>query len=104
MPLQTFYQPGDWNAICSMCGREFKASQLSRHWQGMYRCLDCWEPRQPQDFVRATVDNQSVPWSQPSSDINITICTLNGRSSFADYATADCAICDNLVFDPNGGT
>jgi len=28
-------------------------------------CFSCWEPRQPQDFVKAIPDNMSVPWSRP---------------------------------------
>ena len=56
---------GDWNAQCYECGRKFKASQLIRHWQGYYVCKDHWEPRQPQDFVRAVPDQQTPPWTQP---------------------------------------
>lgn len=55
---------GDWNAVCYECGRKRKASGMRRHWQGYYVCPEHWEPRQPQDFVRGTADNQTVPWSQ----------------------------------------
>lgn len=56
---------GDWNAVCGECGKKFKASMLKHHWQGYYVCPRCWEPRQPQDFVRAMPDLQTVPWAQP---------------------------------------
>jgi hypothetical protein len=55
---------GNWNAICSMCGAKFKASELMQHWQGMWRCSKCWEPRHPQDFVRGVPDNMTPPWVQ----------------------------------------
>lgn len=59
---------GDWNTLCSMCGFKFKASQLSKNWQGQYRCNRCQEARHPQDFVRAVPDVQTPPWVQPAPD------------------------------------
>jgi len=55
---------GDYNAACSMCGRKRKASQLVRNWQGLYRCPEHNEPRQPQDFARGIKENMGVPWAQ----------------------------------------
>ena len=47
---------------------------LRRHWQGMYRCTKCWEPRQPQDFVRAIPDIQTPPVVQPEpADIFVAL-------------------------------
>lgn len=64
---------GDWNAVCFECGRKFKASQLLRNWQGYWVCSKHWEPRHPQDFVRAIPDIQTPPWVQPmQADIFIT--------------------------------
>ena len=60
-----YYAHGDWNTVCYECGRKKKASSLRRHWQGYYVCPEHWEPRQPQDFVRGTSDNQAAPWTQP---------------------------------------
>lgn len=56
---------GDWNCVCSMCGRKRKASKMVQNWQGMYRCPEHNEPRQPQDFVRGVSDDQTPPWTQP---------------------------------------
>lgn len=60
-----YYKLGDYNAVCYECGRKFKASTLKLHWQGYYVCPEHWEPRQPQDFVRAQPDLQTPPWTQP---------------------------------------
>lgn len=60
-----YYRPGDWNAICFECGRKRKASELRKHWQGYYVCPEHFEPRHPQDFVRATPDIQTPRWTQP---------------------------------------
>lgn len=95
-----YYQPGDWNIACSMCGRKRKASEVVRNWQGMWRCKEHNEPRQPQDFVRGVQDVQTVPFSQPETDIDIQICFLNGVSAIPDAAMPDCSIPDNAVFNP----
>lgn len=60
-----YLELGDWNAVCFQCGFKFKASELRRQWQGFWSCESCWEPRQPQDFVRAIPDVQTPPWVQP---------------------------------------
>lgn len=87
-----FWEPGDWNAACSMCGRKRKASQMIRNWQGLYRCPEHNEPRQPQDFVRGLQDVQTVPWAQPQTDIDVEICTVNGVSAIPGYAMPGCMI------------
>ena len=51
-----YYEKGGWNVLCKQCGFKFKASMLRQHWQGYYVCQSCYEPRQPQDFVRAKAD------------------------------------------------
>ena len=62
-----YLELGTWNASCSMCGHKFKANQLTKNWQGQYRCSRCQESRHPQDFVRAVPDVQTPPWTQPPS-------------------------------------
>lgn len=76
-----FLDLGDWNAVCSMCGRKRKASTLIKNWQGMYRCPEHDEPRQPQDFVRGIPDIQTAPWVQPMIDVFTPMCTANGTSA-----------------------
>lgn len=56
---------GDWNVQCFQCGFKRKASTMQRNWQGYYVCPEHNEPRQMQDFVRATPDFQTPPWVQP---------------------------------------
>lgn len=91
------YVPGDWNVACSMCGRKRKASELVRNWQGQWRCPEHNEPRQPQDFVRAVPDVQSVPFAQPETDIEIFICSI---SAIPACAIPGCSIPGFEVFCP----
>lgn len=62
-----YLKNGTWNAICDRCGSKFKFSMLKKEWDGLYVCTakDCWEPRQPQDYLRGIRDNMSVPISRP---------------------------------------
>ena len=86
------YDKGDWKAICDVCGREYKASQLQLRWDALMVCKDDWEPRQPQDFVRGVADIQAVPWARnESSDSFIAFCTIDGISSICDYSVSGCA-------------
>jgi hypothetical protein len=65
-----FLRLGDYNAVCYSCGKKCKAGNMRRHWQGFFVCErpGCWEPRQPQDFVRGTADIQTPPWTQPQPE------------------------------------
>ena len=93
-----YFKPGDWNALCSMCGAKRKASQLVKNWQGQWRCPEHNEPRQPQDFVRSVPDNQSVPWSQaPANKTAWYGANCVSMTSIAKYAVAGCAIAGSNV-------
>lgn len=69
----------------------------------------CWEPRHPQDFLRARKENNTLPWTRPEqtdvSAYSITYnsatlgCPSNGEFSQAGYAAAGCAIVGNI--NPN---
>jgi hypothetical protein len=88
----SFYAPGDWNAVCSMCGFKRKASELVKNWQGYYRCREHDEPRQPQDFVRGEQDIQTVPWAQPPTKKFIVFCSFKDISSTPGLAMPGCEI------------
>ena len=87
-----YLELGDYNAVCSMCGRKRKASTLEKNWMGLYRCPEHNEPRQPQDFVRNVPDIMTVPWGQPQEVQYIAICTFNGNSGIPGYATPGCSL------------
>ena len=60
-----YFKLGDHNAICDICGFKYKMSELNETWDGYMACSKDWNPRQPQDFVRGSQDNQSVNPSRP---------------------------------------
>lgn len=59
---------GDFNRHCDRCGFKYKASETRKEWNGLIVCPKCYEPRQPQDFVRGRRDRQSVPDPRPDPD------------------------------------
>src|SRR3990167_10513331 len=73
-----YYKPGDWNAICDVCGFKFKASQLRKRWDGLMVCDIDWESRHPQELIRPIPDDPKLPWTRPEpTDRFTTIAALN---------------------------
>lgn len=66
--------------------------QMVRNWQGMYRCPEHNEIRQPQDFVRDVKDIMTTPWGQLPNDTYTIYCTINGLSAVAGYGIAGCML------------
>jgi hypothetical protein len=94
-----YLEIGDFNAVCSMCGRKFKASNMVRNWQGLWRCPTHNEPRQTQDYVRGIKDIITPPWTQPPISDDIQICTYNGLSAIAGVGIAGCMIAGRSTWD-----
>ena len=88
---------GQWNAICDVCGQKYKSGDMKKRWDGLMVCPHDWEPRHPQDFLRAVPDRQAVPWSRPeTTDVFVEgpACPYPTFGGIADYGTADCAQAD----------
>ena len=86
-----YLELGSWNTVCFECGRKRKAADLKRHWQGYYVCPEHWEPRHPQDFVRALPDTQTPPWVQPMpADHFSTVCLPNDQTAIPAQAEPGC--------------
>ena len=64
--------PGSYSAICDECGFKFKASELMRRWDGAMVDAACFEPRHPQEFIRATNDTTKLPFIRPDNDSLLT--------------------------------
>jgi hypothetical protein len=65
--MKDYYAPGDWNAVCAVCGFKHKASQLRERWDGQRVCEKDFEVRHPSDLIRVPTDDPSVPWTSPES-------------------------------------
>lgn len=87
-----YYEEGDWNATCSMCGRKRKGTTLVRNWQGQWRCPEHNEPRHPQDFVRGVPETETVPFVQNPADTFVSVCMPNGQSAIPGAAIPGCMV------------
>lgn len=62
---KNYYVSGEYNATCDRCSAKRKSHEMRTEWTGLFVCKDCFENRQPQDFVRAKQDKISVPIVRP---------------------------------------
>lgn len=54
------YEPGNHWVVCDVCGFDIRAEDIKERWDGLMVCPSDWEPRHPQDFVRATEEDTST--------------------------------------------
>lgn len=66
--FRSTYVPGDYNAVCDVCGFVHKASQLRTRWDGMKVCRSDWEPRHPQELLRSRAERPAPPWTRPQPE------------------------------------
>lgn len=100
MSYYSRYDKGDWKAICDVCGREFKASQLNKRWDGLMCCKQDWEPRQPQDFVRGVADPQLVPWVRDEPTDSFIAITISNWFSWLSRTTTSIAMAIHYHLTP----
>lgn len=60
MPIRNRLKPGDYLAACDHTGFIHYASEMRQEWTGNWVHKSKWEPRNPQDFVRAKNDPHAV--------------------------------------------
>ena len=68
MPANKVGGKGSYNVVCDECGLKYKAGELMRRYDGAMVCKYDWEPRHPQEFVRAKKDNPVLPFVRPDND------------------------------------
>lgn len=104
---KTYWKSGSWNAICDICNRKYKASELILNWRGQMVCQEDYETRNEQELIRPIKDQNKLPWTRPrGTDQFVTVtagpfpgCTALSIYSQADYGQAGCM----TVGTVNGG-
>ncbi len=61
------YVPGDFYRIDDRTGFKIRAKNSRMQWNNLIVSPKVWEIRQPQDFVKGVVDDQTVPLPRPRS-------------------------------------
>jgi hypothetical protein len=62
------YIHGDHNFICDKSGFKGKFSEMRREWTGLWVLRRFWEPRHPQDMLKAKKDQPGVDVARPPPD------------------------------------
>lgn len=62
-------RPGEFYRECDRTGFKVKASHTQREWNGLIVRRDSWEPRHPQDYLRARPDHPAVPDPRPVENL-----------------------------------
>lgn len=85
------YKPGQWKAICDVCGFEYYSSEIQKRWDGLMVCKHDFEYDHPQKFLRVREDNISVPWvrSEPE-DTFVHYCNIYAVYAYAGMGEAGC--------------
>lgn len=106
-----YFESGQWNFTCDLCGAKNKSNRAMFTWNGLFVCKHHKEVRNPQDFLRGVKDNQSVPWSRPwepplcdtTSFPYTAYCTLQSRNAIPGFALPGCVVPSfkNLAFYPS---
>tara|TARA_R110000868_G_scaffold70933_6_gene208222 strand:+ start:554 stop:1003 length:450 start_codon:yes stop_codon:yes gene_type:complete len=81
------YSKGDWNAICDVCGKQYKSTDLRKRWDNLWVCFRDYEERQPQDFVRGVADTQTIPWARSQGED--TFVPINYTTSTSETSNLD---------------
>ena len=93
---------GSWNASCDRCGRKRKGDELKKTWNNLWVCPEHWEPRHPQDFVKAVRENPTPPFTRNPKEEFVAVCTLEGITAIVGMAVVDCALVDfTYNFEPS---
>ena len=67
------YRHGDFLRICDLSGQVCYASDTVKLWNGLIVKRSWYEPRNPQDFIRASADRQVVADPRPEgADVFLT--------------------------------
>lgn len=63
--MRNYLKLGEWNAICDVCGTQYKSSQLIKRWDGLMVCYKDYETRHPSDLYRYSGHEEHIPWARP---------------------------------------
>lgn len=65
--MEGYYKPGDNYFICPICGLKKRVSDGRYQWDKEFVCKDDWDPRHPQELIKARKDRISACISRPEA-------------------------------------
>lgn len=79
----TYFRKGDNKSCCPVCGKEYRASEYRKRWDGLWVCPKDYEERHPQDFLRVKADDM-----RPA-----VVAGCCGSDGLPQIATSDAPLC-----------
>ena len=103
------YRPGDYLVHCDKCGMRRYASECRLNWKNQLVCDPCFEPRHPQDFVKAIPDDQTVPIARPDvpqtmGETTVAMVASRGATSIVLTSVSGIADKDSIGIVLDDGT
>lgn len=97
--MMSTYKPGQWNAICDICGFEFHSGKLNLDWRGLRVCEKDFELRNQQDFIRVRPERITPPWVRPEPpDLFLPqVCNLVNSQGIVGVGIAGCMIPNKIT-------
>ncbi len=90
--MQNYFQSGEWNVICALCGKKMKSGDIRKRWDGIYVCPEDYERRNILDFIRSVGEEGTPPFTSPEpADQFVTVIYLQNRQGIAGLAIAGVA-------------
>lgn len=76
------YKLGDHKALCDICGRAYKGSELRTQWDNAEACYRCYDSKHPDlDPIRIPKEDPMVPNARPRSEFdNLNFVDVPGLS------------------------
>lgn len=65
---KTYYKMGTYNAICEVCGFQYKADEMVVRYDGLMVCHADNEAKHPLEFSKAPREHQPVAMPSPEPD------------------------------------
>jgi len=63
--MNDYYKIGGNYFLCPVCGFKKRVSDGRYRWDKEFVCKDCFDPKHPQESVKARVDRMSARISRP---------------------------------------
>jgi hypothetical protein len=71
-----FYDVGNYNVQCDICGKKRKRNQCKMTWDGFLACTveKCWYPKHPNEYPIPVInDGLPVPNSRPRNIVYLAV-------------------------------
>jgi len=63
--MKSTYRMGTYNAVCEVCGFQYKADEMRERYDGLFVCDADYENKHPLEYTKVIKEDQTVPRPAP---------------------------------------